>query len=218
MEIALAYELHKTMRNSKIKLIIVFVSALVLFFLITFFQKWDVTVAEKTADDYKDKVKSLKKNYARATAECPAIIKSLTKSIPELEKNKLQAKVMLSYKLIADCEFAIKNYPSAAQNYQKLIRFEPHFPKWHVLYAESALADGDLGEALRAAHLAVQLDRTNFEATILEARLLSKLNYTIRAIEAYQNALKNAPFKESKNVENELNLLIDRHNQQTTEN
>jgi tetratricopeptide (TPR) repeat protein len=216
MELALAYELHRTMKNSKLKLLIVLVSALVLFFLITFFQKWDVTVAEKTADDYKDKVKSLKKNGARAAVECPAIIKSLTKSIPELEKNKLQAKVMLSYKLIADCEFATKNYASAAQNYQRLIRFEPHFPKWHVLYAESSMADGDLGEALRSAHLAVQLDRTNFEANILEARLLAKLNYTVRAIESYQSALKVAPFKETNKVRDELNQVIDKHNQQSS--
>ena len=218
MELALAYELHKTMKNSKIKILIVLVSAMILFFMITFFQKWDVTVAEKTADDYKSKVKSLKSNYANAVRECPAIIKSLKNSIPELEKNKLPAKLMLSYKLIADCEFASKHYRESAQGYQQLIRAEPHYPKWHILYAESALSDGDLGEALRAAHLAVQLDRTNFDANILEARLLSKLNYTIRAIEAYQNALKIAPFKESKNVENELNQLIDKHNQQSADN
>ncbi len=215
MELALAYELHTIMKNSKIKLLIVLVSALILFFVITFFQKWDVTVAEKTADDYRDKVKSIKKDYAKAKAECPAIVNALKKSLPELQKNKLETKVMLSYKLIADCEYGSKNFASAAQYYQKLIRYDPQVPLWHLLYAKSVMGDGDLGEALRSAHLAVQLDRTNYEANILEARLLAKLNYTVRAIEAYQSALKHAPFKESKKVENELNLLVDKYNQQS---
>lgn len=215
MELALAYELHKTMKNSKIKILIVLVSALFLFFVITFFQKWDVTVANKTADDYKDKVKTLKKDYRKAKLECPAIVNALKKSLPELQKNKLENKVMLSYKLIADCEYGAKNYASAAQYYQKLIKLDPQVSNWHYLYAKSLSEDGDLGEALRSAHLAVQLNRTNFEAIILEARLLAKLNYTIRAIEAYQNALKYVPFKESKKIEKELGLLIDKHNKQS---
>ena len=216
MELALAYELHKTMKNSKIKILIVLVSAVILFFLITFFQKWDVTVAEKTADDYREKVKAIKKDYRRAKLECPAIVNALKKSLPELQKNKLANKVMLSYKLIADCEYGSKNFASAAQYYQKLIQSDPQVSNWHYLYARALMGDGDFGEALRSAHLAVQLDRTNYEANLLEARLLTKLNYTIRAIEAYQNTLKYAPFKESKKVENELNLLIDKHNQQST--
>lgn len=215
MELALAYELHTTMKNSKIKILIVLVSALVLFFVITFFQKWDVTVANKTADDYKDRVKALKKDYVKAKAECPKIIKSLQEALPELERNNLENKVLLSHKLIADCEYATKNYDSAAKHYKVLINAEPQAAMWHYLYAKSAMHDGDLGEALRASHLAVQLNRKAYEPTLLEARVLVKLNETVRAINAYQNVLKVAPYKEIKKVQDELNQLIDKHNQQS---
>jgi tetratricopeptide (TPR) repeat protein len=214
MELALAYELHTTMKNSKIKILIVLLGALVVFFAITFFQKWDVTVANKTADDYKDRVKAIKKDYKKAKVECPKIVQSLQDALPELEKNKLEAKVFLSYKLIADCEYASKKYASAAKNYLQLIRADPQSAMWHYLYAKSSMQDGDLGEALRAAHLAVQLNRKAFEPSILEARVLAKLNETVRAIDAYQNALKIAPYKEIDTVKKELNQLIEIHNQQ----
>ncbi len=208
MDIRLAYDLHQMKKLSKVKIIIILVSAFVLFFVITFFQKWGVTVAEKATSDYSAKVKSIKNDYKKAAKVCPKIIKSLKDGIPELEKNKLLVKLNLSYKLIADCEAASLHHEDAANYYAKLVVSEPQVARWHVAYAESLYKAGNAAEALRPAHLATQLEPKKYEFRLLEARLLAKLNQAEKAIEAYEKTLKLAPINQIQRIESERNRLI----------
>lgn len=196
------------MKSSKVKILIVLVSAIILFFAITFAQKWGVTVAKKGTADYTTKVKSVKNNYKMAAKVCPSIIKSLKKGLPELEKNKLTAKIHLSYKLMADCESASLHHADAAMYYQKLIEVEPQVARWHVAFAESSFRADNLGEGLRAVHLATQLDPKKFEYRLLEARMLAKAKLYSKAIPTYHTALKMAPINQTENIQKELERII----------
>lgn len=221
MDLGLAYELHQTMKFSKIKILIVLISALVLFFIITFSQKWGVTVAEKATTDYTAKVKSVKSDYKKAAKICPKIIKSLKDGLPELQKNKLTTKINLSYKLIADCEAASLHHEDAAMYYKKMIEAEPQVARWHVAFAESSFKANNIAEALRAIHLASQLEPKKFENRILEARMLVKAKLYSKAISTYQQALNIAPINQTENVKKELERTIalknDAVQQQTTD-
>lgn len=208
MDIGLAIDLHNTMKNSRIKIIIILLGAVIIFFAITFFQKWGLTLAEKATSDYSAKVKSVKNNPIKAAKICPSIIQSLQQGIPELQKNKAEAKILQSYKLMADCQTAYRQFHAAALNYQKLAEFEPQVARWHALVAESFFKAGNAGEALRVSHLAVQLDSKNFKYRLLEARILAKLKITNRAILAYQEAIKIAPYNDYIATQNELNQLV----------
>lgn len=213
MDIGLAIDLQENMKNSRIKIIIILLSAVVIFFAITFFQKWGFTLAEKATSDYSAKVKSVKNNPIKAAKICPSVIQSLQQGIPELQKNNAQAKILQSYKLIAECQIAYRQFYAAALNYQKLAEAEPQVARWHGLVAESYLNSGNAGEALRVSHLAVQLDPKNFKYRLLEARILAKLNITNRAILAYQEAIKIAPYDDYIATQNELNQLVMRNQQ-----
>lgn len=208
MDIGLALELHKTMKISKLKILLVLAGAAVLFFVITFTQKWGVTVAEKTTTDYSAKVKSVKNNYKMASKLCPSIIQSLKKGLPELEKNKVTAKINLTYKLIADCESYSLHHAEAASYYKMLIDAEPQVARWHATFAESSFRANNLGEGLRAIHLATQLDPKKFEYKLLEARMLSKAKLYSKAISAYDIALKIAPIHHVENIKKELERVI----------
>lgn len=199
------------MNKSRIKIMIVLIGAAILFFAITFFQKWGFTLAEKATSDYSAKVKSVKNNPVKAAKVCPKIIQSLQKGIPELEKNKAESKILQSYKLMADCQIAYRQYNDAAINFQKLAEAEPQVARWHAAVAESLFKAGNAGEALRVSHLAVQLDSKNFKYRLLKARILAKLNIEHRTIEAYQDAIKIAPYNEFLTTQDELNQFVLQH-------
>lgn len=208
MDIGLALELHNMMKISKLKILLILVAAAILFFVITFSQKWGVTVAEKTTSDYTAKVKSIKNNYKLAAKICPGIIKSLKNGLPELEKNKLNVKINLSYKLMADCEAASLHHADAAMYYKKLIEAEPQVARWHVAFAESSFRANNIAESLRAVHLATQLDPKRLEYRLLEARMLAKSKLYGKAIIAYKGVLNLAPATQTESIKMELERVI----------
>lgn len=199
------------MKLTRPKILLILISVIIIFFAFTFYQKWGVTIAEKKTTDYKSIVKKLKKDghFLHAKNECPSIISKLKEGIPELQKNNLKIKVLLNYKLIADCQYAMQDYKKSASNYEKLIVADPQESRWYEAFALALYGDENYGEALRFSHLAVQLSPRRYKNLILEARVLSKLNLPMRAIETYQEAISVAPYKKVRMVKKELNALLE---------
>jgi Flp pilus assembly protein TadD len=196
------------MKFSRAKLLFGLIAVMLCFFVITFFQKWDTTVAQKNTEDFSPVVKSLKTNYLQAIKQCPVIIKKLEKGLSEFEKNKVESQILKSNKLIADCQMASRQYDAAAQSYKKLSVVEPQVARWHALIAENLVNAKKFGEALPISHLAVQLEPTNFSYRLLEARILAKLKLINRAVKAYREAIKVAPYNDFVALQEELNQLI----------
>lgn len=196
------------MKFSRVKLVFGVIAVMLCFFVITFFQKWGTTVAQKNTDDFAPIVKSLKNNYQQAAKQCPAIIKKLEKGLPDFEKNKVLDQILKSHKLIADCLMASRQFDAAAQSYKKLRDAEPQVARWHALIAENLVNSKKLGEALPVSHLAVQLEPTNFKYRLLEARILAQLKLINRAVDAYRNTIKIAPYDDFLAVQAELDQLI----------
>jgi tetratricopeptide (TPR) repeat protein len=196
------------MKSNRIKLIVGLIAVLLCFFAITFSKNWGTAVAEKNTEDFAPTVKSLKGNYLQAVNQCPKIIKKLEKGLPELQKNNASGQLLKSYKLIADCQAASRQFEVAAKSYTKLLEAEPQVARWHAMVAENLLNANKLGDALPASHLAVQLEPNDFNYRLLEARVLAKLKLTNRAIAAYHEAIRIAPYTEFEKTQAELDLLI----------
>lgn len=178
----------------KQKLILGGIFVIVVFFGITFSKNWGTAVSENLLEKYKPEVKGLKNNRELALSRCPVIIKKLEKGLPELSKSKDKTQMPQAQKLIADCAFAAGDYQKSLDYYKQLSNFEPNVSRWHVLIAESFLGMKKPGDALQRATLATQLDPNDFEIRLLHARVLAKLALKNRAVEAYAQAIRIAPY------------------------
>ena len=181
-------------------LILIGVSALVMFFLATFSSQWGGAVGKKYLDEVSPKVKLLKDNYMQALSSCPNIIKKLNAGIPELEKQGNTKDVLKSQKLIYDCQFATKQFADSVKTVEKLIQIEPQSPMLHGLRAEALNKDKKYVESLRAAHLASQLQPENYKWPHLEAKNLVKLKLFKKAEKAYKHAIKIAPIDKAREL------------------
>lgn len=202
------------MKIQRSKILIILFSAIIVFFAYTFSKNWGVTLAEKNTTDYQAKVNEIKDNMLAAKRECPSIVKKLEADLPELQKNQRQQKIWLNYKLIADCQLAARNFKQAKQYYWRLIRDFPQDATLYERFAYVNYEDENYGDALRFSHLSIQLNPKQYKSRLLEARVLARLNKTVSAIEAYQEALKVTPYKKKPEVEKELNHLIELNNLQ----
>lgn len=190
------------------KILLIFIAAIAIFFVVTYASQWGPAVATSKTKNYAEEIKKLKNNPVEAAAQCPTMIKNIKDEISTLGKKLSRNDLVLKQKMIADCALASKDYKTAIANYQKVINAGPNFPKPYVLYSQALEGSGDLGNALRYAHLAVQLAPNKYYTRVTEARLLAKLNKTVKAIDAYQATLKVAPYKKAPEIRQELDRLV----------
>lgn len=200
------------MKLSIKKIAIIFLAALLIFLLFTYVDQWRGAVAKNKTKGYANKISQLSGKTYEAKQKCPTMIKNLQAEIKQLKKKNNLSKITLNQKLIADCALTAQNYETAKQYYQKLITKEANTALLYRLYARALNGQGNLASALRYSHLAVQLEPGSFKNRVLEARVLAQLNETVKAIDAYQEALKLVPYRKVTKVRNELNQLIDEYN------
>ena len=181
---------------------------LVIFFVTTFSKNWGPAISENLLEKMKPEVKRLQADPKEAIVLCPPIIKRLEAGIAELAKSKDPNQVQLANKLIADCAFTAKDYSKSLEYYKKLSQFEPNVARWYSLIAESLFFSNKAADALHYTVLATQLDPERFEYRLLNARVLAKLALKNRAIQAYTQAIKMAPFDKIESTKAELELLI----------
>lgn len=194
------------------KIVLGGVLVVLIFFISTFTKNWGTAVTGNLVEKYKPEVKLLKKNPEAAIQKCPVIIHKLETGMPELAKNKDPIQIQIAYKLIADCSFASKNYEKSIEYYKKLSVYEPDYPRWHALVAESFMNMGKYGDALHFSVLATQLEPASFEFKRLNARVLAKLKLTNRAIDAYVQAIKIAPYDDIEPTKRELEKFVEDNN------
>lgn len=194
--------------NKKQRLLLGGVLVVVIFFVTTFSKNWGPAVSENLLEKLKPEVIKLQNDPQAAAAVCPQIITKLEAGIPELSKGKDPNQVQLANKLIADCAFAAKNYSKSLEYYRKLSRYEPNVARWYALVAESMFLSNNAADALHYSVLATQLDPEKFEYRLLNARVLAKLELKNRAIQAYTQAIKLAPFDKISITKAELQLLV----------
>ncbi len=197
----------------KQKLLLGSVVVLVIFFVITFSKNWGTAVSENLLEKYKPEVKQLKSNPAMAMERCPAIIKKIENGLPELAKSKDSSLVPKAQKLIADCAFASHDFAKAKEFYKILSNFEPNVATWHHLIAESAVRMNEPAEALQPSILSAQLDPGNYENKLLTARIMAKLELYNRAVNAYAQAIKVAPYEKISATKQELEAYIAQHSE-----
>lgn len=193
-------------RSTKLKLGAAFV--VFIFFAATFFKNWGTAVSENLLEKYKPEVGALQKKPELAKVKCKAIVTKLKSHLSELAKSKDKLQVPLAYKLIADCSFASGEYSESASFYKKLVEFEPNAGTWHAKLAESYLKAGDAGEALAPSILATQLAPRDFRIRRLNARILAELGLRNRAIAAYAEAIRIAPYKMIEPTKAELQKVL----------
>ncbi len=194
--------------SNKQKIKIGIFASVVLFFIATFSKNWGTAVANVGVEKYTSIVKSYKNDPQIAKQNCPKIIKNLEEGIADLEKNGFKDKIMLSNKLIADCEFYSESYKKAAESYKKLIKVEPQVARWHFRTAESLFKSGAIAEALPVVHLATQLDVQNkAEIWLLKGQIQTALHLPNNAIESYQMVLKSGSFEQIKQAETAIHEL-----------
>lgn len=196
--------------SKKTKLLLGGLFVVMIFFITTFMKNWGTAVSENLLEKYKPDVKSFKERPDLARAKCPSIQASLKKHIPELAKSQDKIQVPTAYKLIADCAYASGDYSEAVVYYQRLAEFEPNTSVWHAKLAETYLKlaqSGEpdaVGDALAPSTLATQLSPEDFRIRRLHARVLAALGLRNRAIDAYAQAIRIAPYKMITETKKEL--------------
>ncbi|TXI37741.1 MAG: hypothetical protein E6Q51_02635 [Methylophilus methylotrophus] len=208
--------------TKKTKLLLGGVFVVMIFFITTFLKNWGTAVSENLLEKYKPEVKALKEKPELAKAKCPGIQAKLKKHIPELAKSKDKIQVPTAYKLIADCAYASDDYPEAVVYYRKLAEFEPNTAVWHAKLAETYLKlaqSGEpdaVGDALAPSTLATQLSPEDFRIRRLQARVLAALGLRNRAINAYAEAIRIAPYKMIAETKRELQDFLAKSNDESS--
>lgn len=201
--------------TKKTKLLLGGLFVMVIFFTATFFKNWGTAVSESILEKHKPEVESLVKSPELAKVKCPAIQSKLEKHIPDLVKSQNKTQVPLAHKLIADCAFAAGAYKDAADSYKKLSEFEPNSAVWHAQIAQSYYKLGQTGDedaygdALSPSILATQLAPQDFKIRRLNARILAALGLKNRAIDAYAEAIRIAPYKMIAPTKKELSDFLE---------
>lgn len=195
--------------TKKQRLLLGGVVVVVIFFATTFSKNWGTAVSENLLEKYKPEVKALKSDKSLASAKCPMIIKKLERGLPELAKSQDKTQVPQAKKLIADCAFASGQYDKSVEFYKQLSRFEPNVARWHALVAESYLKMRKPGDALKPSILATQLDPNDFGNRLLNARVLVSLKLRNRAVDAYTQAIKVAPYDQIEPTKKELARFLE---------
>jgi tetratricopeptide (TPR) repeat protein len=196
------------MKISRIKLTLGFMAVLVTFFLVTFSNNWGNAKAKNTTEKYEPKIKSIKNNPVEARKSCPKIIDELRSSIPNLEGKNIEIRRLKIIKLISDCELASQQYKSASSSLADLSTAQPQVARWHGLRAEVLFKLGNLNEAIREARLAVQLEPSNFQWKVQEARILAQTAMRNRTKRAYEAAIKIAPYDQVSVLQEELATFL----------
>ncbi|WP_018985733.1 hypothetical protein [Methylophilus methylotrophus] len=201
--------------TKKTKLLVGSLFVLVIFFVATFLKNWGTAVSETMLEKHKPEVEALVKNPKLAKAKCPAIQARLKKHIPDLILSQDKTQVPLAHKLIADCAFAAETFEEAIEHYKKLSEFEPNSAIWHAQIAQSYYKlgkSGDrqaFGDALSPSILATQLAPQDFKVRRLNARVLAALGLKNRAIAAYAEAIRIAPYHLIDPTKKELQSVMD---------
>lgn len=195
--------------NNKFKIKFVILAIVVCFVIATTIKNWGPAVAKVDVEKFTPIVKGLKQQPKDAQKKCPEIIRKLKSGIPDLQKNGIKDKVILSEKLIADCYFYSEDYPKAAEGFRKMVQYEPQVPKWHYKEAQALFKAGKASEALPIIHLASQLD-DNPEIWMLKAEIQTALNLPNNAIESYQEAMKTGNFEHIQKAQNAIRELSTR--------
>lgn len=196
------------MKISKIKLILGAVSVLIIFIFVTFMNNWGNATAEKTTEDMGPIVKSIKNNSVEARKYCPAIIKKLRNSMTKLEGKDIEIRRLKIIKLISDCELASQQFSAASISLAELSKAQPQVARWHGLRAQVLFKLGNLNEAIREARLAAQLDPASFEWKVQEARILAQTSMRNRTKNAYEAAIKIAPYDQIPLLKAELATFL----------
>lgn len=181
----------------------------VCFVIATSMKNWGPATANVGVEKYKEIIKDYKKNPALAKKNCPKIIQKLESGIPELQKNGLKDKVMLSDKLIADCHYYAQDYEKAAKDYRKMVKYEPQSAFWHFRVAQALFKAGKAADALPIIHLASQLS-DNADIWLLKAEIQTTLNLPNNAIDSYQSAIKNGNAEQIQKAQNAIHKLSTR--------
>ncbi|WP_047550932.1 hypothetical protein [Methylotenera sp. G11] len=196
------------MKISGIKLTLGFMAVLVTFFLVTFSNNWGNATAKKTTEDLEPIIRSVQHKPIEARKHCPAIIKKLRDSITKLEGKDVEIRRLKIIKLIADCELASQQYKSASGSLADLSNAQPQVAKWHGLRAKVLFKLGNLNEAIREARLAVQLEPSNLQWKVQEARILAQTAMRSRTKRAYEAAIKIAPYDQASALQEELATFL----------
>lgn len=196
------------MKISRIKLTLGFIAVLVTFFLVTFSNNWGNAKAKNTTEKYEPKIKSIKNNPVEAKKLCPGIIEKLNVSITNLEGKDIEIKRLKIIKLISDCELASQQFGAASISLAELSKAQPQVARWHGLRAQVLFKLGHLNEAIREARLAAQLDPASFEWKVQEARILAKTGMRNRTKNAYEAAIKIAPYDQIPLLKAELAIFL----------
>lgn len=184
-------------------LVLIAVSALLMFVLVTFSKQWGGAVGLNHLEKYGPIVKKIKNEPRLANDQCPKIIQKLQEGIPNFEKEGKSNEVLKSYKLIFDCQKASGLFADAEKSLTKLIQAEPQAAKLHGWHAEILENEKRFIEAARAAHLAAQIEPENYKWHALEAKNLARNGELYRALLAYKEAINKAPFEVKKSLANE---------------
>lgn len=201
--------------TKKTKLLVGGLFVMVIFFVATFFKNWGTAVSETMLEKHKPEVEALVKNPKLAKVKCPAIQARLKKHIPDLIQSQDKTQVPLAHKLIADCAFAAEAFEEAIEHYKKLSEFEPNAAIWHAQIAQSYYKLGQsgdnqaFGDALSPSILATQLAPKDFKLRRLNARVLAALGLKNRAIAAYAEAIRIAPYHLIEPTKKELQSVMD---------
>lgn len=182
--------------NKKHKLLLGGLLVVVVFFVTTFSKNWGTAVSGNQLEKYRPVVRELKEHRVQARKLCPDIIAHLEVSLTELGKSQDRTQLPIAQKLIAQCAQYSGAHAKALQYYQALTQFEPNNARWYANVAETYMALGRPGEALQPSVLATQLAPADFKTRLLNAQILAQLHLRNRAIEAYREAIKIAPYDE----------------------
>lgn len=202
---------------NKKKLLVGGVLVFIVFFSITFIKNWGVAVSGNLVEKYAPVIKALKNDPKAARLQCPEMIAKLEKSLPELELSKDKLQKPRAQKLIADCAFAAGDYNKAIVYLKQLYVLDPNNAQWYWKIADTYTRAGKFGESLHYARLSTQLDPQNFNYQLLYARILAKLGLKNRAVTAYAQAVKVAPFDKIEPTKQELARFVDKVEAQMNE-
>jgi tetratricopeptide (TPR) repeat protein len=184
-------------------------AVLVSFYLVAFSNNWGNAKAKNTTEKYEPIIKSIKNDPIKARKSCPVIIDELRSSIPSLEGKDVAIRRLKIIKLISDCELASQQYKSASSSLADLSTAQPQVARWHGLRAEVLFKLGNLNEAIREARLAVQLEPSNFQWKVQEARILAQTAMRNRTKRAYEAAIKIAPYDQVSVLQEELATFLE---------
>lgn len=188
--------------KNKILLTVGAVGVVVVFFAATSMKHWGPA---RAASDFDVLFKAMQEDARKAPYPvCEAKDERFVGILAELQAAGKTDLYGRGLRVLADCRMAMKRYDPAAQTLTKLMELEPQNGFRHGEIARAYSRAKKHNQAIRAAHLAVQLNPEVWQSHQLKAEVLVAAGRHAEGLESYQRALQYVTPDKQEEIEQQI--------------